>query len=573
VRSGQRVGKYVLGDRIASGGMAEVWAARAEGPGGFVKSLAMKFILESFAGDAELERLFVNEARVAAQLQHANLVSVFDFDKISDPLSPDRGRYYIAMERVDGRDLRQVLQIAAQRGLGVPAGFALHVVGEVLKGLRYVHDRRGDTGSSSLGLVHRDVSPHNILVGMGGEVKLSDFGIAKAMAQSQTSQSGMIRGKLAYASPEQLRGQPIDHRADQFALGVTLWEMLAGRRLFDGSDEMEHVGKVLRGQIPSLPGSAAAGADVQRIVDRMLQARAADRFPSTAQALAAVLAANAYVPDATVVADLMTMLFAARAAIVPQTVPVKLSDPPAAIQPFVVTEDAVGDSRAGAPASAPEVRAARVSLPTTVSAELGARNDHVPAGAPRRLSPVAAREAVTGSAYVSGAVRGGVPRSRSVVLFAAAVFVAVVAGIAIVVSRVDRLVAPATSLSSASMMSGTRRTSASPPALATPTKTREPAPVAVPASPAPTTESPLPVVGVLPDGITVPPRLPAPTPSRQDDARASVHRPEVPMGNATAENNTDQGGRSAAAAPAKKAADPNDPNDPDVVPNDAPILE
>ncbi len=155
VRAGQRVGKYILGEPIARGGMAEVWAARVEGPQGFVKSLALKFILDSFAGDSELERLFVNEARLAAQLQHANLVSVFDFDKISD--GNGQARYFIAMERIEGQDLRRVLQNLVKRGRRLPPEIALHVAGEVLKGLRYVHERREPDTQRPLGLVLRDV--------------------------------------------------------------------------------------------------------------------------------------------------------------------------------------------------------------------------------------------------------------------------------------------------------------------------------------------------------------------------------------------------------------------------------
>src|SRR5438552_6542455 len=196
VRPGQNIGKYVLGEPIARGGMAEVWGARVEGPQGFVKSLALKFILESFSGDSDLERLFVNEARLAAQLQHANLVSVFDFDKIADPDGSPVGRYYIAMERVDGHDLRRALQAVQHRGRRLTPPIALHIAGEVLKGLRYVHEKRDAETHRPMALIHRDVSPHNILVGFAGEVKLSDFGMAQAMTQNLGTQTGSIRGTL-----------------------------------------------------------------------------------------------------------------------------------------------------------------------------------------------------------------------------------------------------------------------------------------------------------------------------------------------------------------------------------------
>jgi serine/threonine-protein kinase len=310
VRPGQRVGKYVLVERIAQGGMAEVWGARVEGPEGFVKPVAMKFILENFSGDAEFERLFVNEARVAARLQHANLVTIFDFDKV--PASEGEvGRYYIAMERVDGHDLRRVLQAAEGRGRLFSHPLALHVAGEVLKGLRYVHERRDPDRGTPLGLIHRDVSPHNVLVGMGGEVKLSDFGIAKAMTQSLGTRSGMIRGKLSYASPEQLRAEAIDHRTDQFALGIALWEMLTHRRLFDGADEVEIIGRVLRCEVPPM-GDTPFGPvhpAIETIVSKMLSPAKEDRYPTTSAALSAVLAAPGYTHDGTILSNLMQEIF------------------------------------------------------------------------------------------------------------------------------------------------------------------------------------------------------------------------------------------------------------------------
>lgn len=390
VRSGQRVGKYILGEQIGRGGMAEVWSARAEGPGGFVKSLALKFIADSFTGDADLERLFVNEARVAAQLQHANLVSVFDFDKWADPESGEPGRYYIAMERVEGQDLRRVLQVARHQGRRLSPALALHIAGEVLKGLRYVHEHPKASGgaavgvpgagSSPSGLVHRDVSPHNVLIGLGGEVKLSDFGIAKVMSQSLGTQVGMVRGKLAYASPEQLRGEQVDHRSDQFALGVILWEMLAGRRLFEGANEVEIVGKVLRCEIPALP--ATVDPQVDRVARCMLASAPADRFPSTGAALAAVMATPGYAPHAPALVELMYGLFAPRPLVLPPTVPLVISpgplrgglaetselestplDPPAA---------ATAGAASAEPADVPEIAAA------TGSGYVSADTPHIP---------------------------------------------------------------------------------------------------------------------------------------------------------------------------------------------------
>ena len=240
------------------------------------------------------------------------------------------------MERVEGQDLRRVLQVARHQGQRLSPALALHIAGEVLKGLRYVHEHPRASGaapvgvagarSSPSGLVHRDVSPHNVLIGLGGEVKLSDFGIAKVMSQSLGTQVGMVRGKLAYASPEQLRGEPVDHRSDQFALGVILWEMLAGRRLFEGTNEVEIVGKVLRCEIPGL--SATIDPQVDRVTRRMLATAPSDRFPSTGDALAAVMATPGYAPHAPALGELMYGLFAPRPLVLPPTVPLVISPAP-----------------------------------------------------------------------------------------------------------------------------------------------------------------------------------------------------------------------------------------------------
>jgi len=402
VRPGQHVGKYVLGELIARGGMAEVWGARVEGPQGFVKSLALKFVLESFSGDSELERLFVNEARLAAQLQHANLVSVFDFDKVPDPDGSSAGRYFIAMERVDGHDLRRVLQTAHHRGRRLPPALSLYVAGEVLKGLRYVHERRDPDTQRPLGLIHRDVSPHNILVGFAGEVKLSDFGIAKAMTQNLGTQSGTIRGKLAYASPEQLRAEPLDHRTDQFALGVTLWEALASQRLFDGPDELAIMSKVVNGIIPPLPASAGVDAGTEAVVRRMLAPAARNRFPTTADALAAVLGARGYTADSGTLIVLMHELFHPAVVELPRTAPLE----PEAID-LVEAARAGGTLRHDAAGETSPLEPSEPARPPVAAAEKwgsGRRKTPAP-GEP--AFPEVAREptrSTTGSAYVSGAV-------------------------------------------------------------------------------------------------------------------------------------------------------------------------
>ena len=418
VRAGQRVGKYILGEPIARGGMAEVWAARVEGPRGFVKSLALKFILDSFAGDSDLERLFVNEARLAAQLQHANLVSVFDFDKISE--AGGQARYYIAMERIEGHDLRRVLQNLAKRGRRLPPEIALHVAGEVLKGLRYVHERRAPDTQRPLGLVHRDVSPHNILIGMGGEVKLSDFGIAKAMSQSLGTKAGMIRGKLAYASPEQLRSERFDHRTDQFALGVTLWEALAGQRLFDGASEMDIIGKVLRCQIPPLPPALGVSPASEAVVRHMLAANPDGRYPSTAEAFTALLACPGYTPDGSALEALMQEVFTPQNLAMPPTLPLQAGTRAAAVGSDDGTKPAPLEPGLSSTAPAALVAFPGNTTPAVDQPPWGPRapvlGDGVPVprpvegGVPDSTTFTDRERSVTGSAYVSTAE--GVPPSR-----------------------------------------------------------------------------------------------------------------------------------------------------------------
>lgn len=338
MRPGQRVGKYVLGERIARGGMAEVWAARVEGPQGFVKAVALKFVVDT--GDPEMERLFVNEARVAAGLQHPNLVTVFDFDRVADDgLEPSSGpgatgRYYLAMERIEGHDLRRVLRVCRERSLRFPLRLSLYVAGEVLKGLRYVHERppqvgteRGvaasgagqDGGGVGATLVHRDVSPHNILVAYTGDVKLSDFGIAKVVTRVPGVQSGLVRGKVAYASPEQLLGRAVDHRSDQFSLGVTLWELLAGRRLFAGTTDVETMNRVLVGDVPALPGELEVPVAIEEVVQRMLAAEAERRYDTTAAALAAVTGLPGYSGDGQALGAWMRDQFARPSMLLPAT--------------------------------------------------------------------------------------------------------------------------------------------------------------------------------------------------------------------------------------------------------------
>jgi len=224
---GTLIGKYVVRRKIAEGGMAEVYLCSSRGPEGFEKEVAIKRIKSFLAGDQSFVEMFIAEARLASRLNHANLVQIFDFDKHEDT-------YYLAMEFVRGHSLWDVRRRSKELMVPMPPTLVAHVGAEVAKGLWHAH-RLSDKGKP-VNLVHRDVTPHNVLLSFDGVVKLTDFGVAKHSASSTAA--GVLKGKLAYMSPEQSRGEPLDARTDLFALGIVLWEMLTGGRLFNGDSDV-----------------------------------------------------------------------------------------------------------------------------------------------------------------------------------------------------------------------------------------------------------------------------------------------------------------------------------------------
>lgn len=270
-------GKYELIERIGVGGMAEVFRAKTFGPEGFVKEVVIKRILPAFSEDPDFVRMFINEARLAAKLQHANIVQIFDFNHVD-------GVYYIAMEWVDGTDLKRVLNRSRTRSMPVSTRAAVHVGVETLKGLHYAH-KRAEQGEP-LNIVHRDISPHNLLLSLSGEVKIADFGIAKVAALASATRSGMLKGKLAYMSPEQACNEPLDARSDLFSLGIVLWELLTGRRLYQGDSEAQLFACVKHAEIPP-PRSinAEIPSELEPLIMKMLASSPEGRFASAAAAL------------------------------------------------------------------------------------------------------------------------------------------------------------------------------------------------------------------------------------------------------------------------------------------------
>lgn len=236
-------GKYLLLERINVGGMAEVFIAKAFGVEGFERILAIKRILPTMAEDEEFITMFIDEARISVQLNHANIVHIHELGKFEHA-------FFIAMEYVAGRDLRAILERYRRRREIMPTAQAVFIASRMCDGLDYAH-RKKDARGRDLHIIHRDVSPQNILVSYDGEVKIIDFGIAKAANRSQKTQAGILKGKFGYMSPEQVRGLPIDRRSDVFAVGVILYEMLTGEKLFMGESDFSTLEKVRNADVPS----------------------------------------------------------------------------------------------------------------------------------------------------------------------------------------------------------------------------------------------------------------------------------------------------------------------------------
>jgi serine/threonine protein kinase len=226
----EQMGRYQLVRRLASGGMAEVFLAKADGPMGFEKELVVKRILPHFAANPTFVEMFLAEAKLAAQLNHPDIVQIFDF-------GDEKGTYFIAMEYVDGLNLRTLAKRAASRGTSVPFSLGVRIVSLACEGLIYAHEWVDPRSGQPLRLVHRDVSPDNILISKAGGVKVADFGIAKASNGGPQTRVGVIKGKVSYLAPEYLIGQPIDLRLDVYALGVVLFELLTGRKPFQAPSE------------------------------------------------------------------------------------------------------------------------------------------------------------------------------------------------------------------------------------------------------------------------------------------------------------------------------------------------
>lgn len=274
--------RYRVIDRLEAGGMAEVFRGEAVSVQGFKKQVAIKRVLPHLAQNKSFIRMFLDEARLGARLNHANIVTVFDIGAADNT-------YFIVMEFVDGANLKTVLDALKKTGARPGLKEMLYIGLEICKGLSHAHNLRDENGKP-LHIVHRDISPPNILITRGGEVKVTDFGLAKATTQLEKTDPGVVKGKFSYLSPEAALGKEVDARADVFAVGILVWEALAGRRLFLGESDYETVKKVQRAEVPSL---RTFHKDVDDQLDALLKkamARDRDERFSSAQELGDAIA-------------------------------------------------------------------------------------------------------------------------------------------------------------------------------------------------------------------------------------------------------------------------------------------
>ncbi len=268
--------KYELNHCIGTGGMAEVYAGRRIGAEGFAKRVAIKRILQAASLDPLFQQQFVREAKLVAKLQHKNIVSILDFDRDYEE------HYFLAMELIDGVNLHQLLQTGP-----LPNPLCLHIVCQVLQGLQYAH---GHTENGKpCPIIHRDISTHNIMISWEGEVKIVDFGLAKAILGTNLSRPGSLRGKVSYMSPEQAKGHHVDERSDLFSVGVILYELLTGYRPFTGDSDAEILSKLVTQPAPDiLTKTRTVSTELAACIERFLQKAPDHRWANASKAYSAL---------------------------------------------------------------------------------------------------------------------------------------------------------------------------------------------------------------------------------------------------------------------------------------------
>ncbi|RKG60076.1 serine/threonine protein kinase [Corallococcus sp. CA054B] len=268
-----QLGKYQLVRKLASGGMAEVFLAKAAGPRGFEKTLVLKRILPHLAEDEAFVEMFLGEAQLAARLDHPNVVQIFDFGEVD-------GSYFLAMEYIDGPTLRRLIKRSAELKQPLPPGVCAKMVAAAAEGLAFAHELADAETGAPLGLVHRDISPENVLVSRQGAVKVVDFGIAKVAGQSHRTATGVVKGKVAYMPPEQLQARPMDGRVDVYALGIVLYELLTGKRPFEATTDVSMMQAILfEPFVPAVQRRPDLPEAMQRILEKALAKDREQRYP------------------------------------------------------------------------------------------------------------------------------------------------------------------------------------------------------------------------------------------------------------------------------------------------------
>ena len=280
----QSVGRYVLYDQIASGGMASVHLGRLIGPVGFSRVVAVKRLHPAYAKDQGFVTMMLDEARLASRIRHPNVVPILDVVATADEL-------LLVMEYVHGETLARLLRAAKKAGERIPAAVGAAIVIDTLRGLHAAHEATNAAGEP-LGIVHRDVSPQNIVVATDGSARILDFGVAKAASRTQSTAEGQLKGKLGYFAPEQIAGGDVDRRVDIFAASIVAWECVTGRRLFSADDMIATIAQVMDGEIPSLRGSDLEIPDgYAAAVRRGLDRNPAQRFQTAEEMASAIEAA------------------------------------------------------------------------------------------------------------------------------------------------------------------------------------------------------------------------------------------------------------------------------------------
>jgi serine/threonine protein kinase len=275
-RGTTRLGSYEILRKLTRGGMAEIFLARTSGPSGFEKLVVLKKILGRYADRPRYVQLFLDEARLAASLDHPNIVQVYDIGMVD-------GSYFFTMEYLHGQDVRSILHRAWRIGERLPVEHAVQIARHVASALHFAHDKRRGDGTL-LGLVHRDVSPSNIIVTYDGATKLLDFGVAKTAASTVKTRTGALKGKIAYMSPEQARGAPVDRRSDIFSLGIVLWEMVTTQRLYRADNDLATLQLIVH-RPPRRPSEICPDCppELERIVLRALARDPAQRYQTAEQ--------------------------------------------------------------------------------------------------------------------------------------------------------------------------------------------------------------------------------------------------------------------------------------------------